>query len=318
MTQARANSFDRADGTPKADAPAAAAAGGTSGGGSPPVLSKVAGAVLKELLSSVLGSKAGFTVGRSAMFLIMFLVVHLVGNLALFKGEGAFNEYCYFLNTPPVGLAIKVIEYYLLLAFLAHAGAASLLTLRFNKLKPSAKDPLYVPFTLHCHCFPITTLFLSLTRARAHAHTYTKTHTHTRLSDDLLHCRVARYKYPLGQAKLALTGSVAAVFIVLHVLHFRFSEKNLLHDSSHAQSDTNMHALVLEVVPQYLVLYAAGIIAIGIHLWSGWAKVAKKMGLAKEELQPAIDLGQNGAIAMTVGFLLCLWKANADATAAAK
>eukprot|EP00035_Acanthoeca_spectabilis_P023212 m.448293 g.448293 ORF g.448293 m.448293 type:complete len:787 (+) comp19640_c0_seq1:16-2376(+) len=269
VTQARANSFDRADGTPpKADAPAAAAAGGTSGGGSPPVLSKVAGAVLKELLSSVLGSKAGFTVGRSAMFLIMFLVVHLVGNLALFKGEGAFNEYCYFLNTPPVGLAIKVIEYYLLLAFLAHAGAASLLTLRFNKLKPSAKDPLY--------------------------------------------------KYPLGQAKLALTGSVAAVFIVLHVLHFRFSEKNFLHDSSHAQSDTNMHALVLEVVPQYFVLYAAGIIAIGIHLWSGWAKVAKKMGLAKEELQPAIDLGQNGAIAMTVGFLLCLWKASADATAATK
>jgi hypothetical protein len=112
-----------------------------------------------------------------------------------------------------------------------------------------------------------------------------------------------------------LTGTVAAVFIVLHVLHFRFSDENTLHSAPDKAMD--MHALVLKVVAENMILYSAGIVAIGLHLYSGWAKVAKKMGLSKEELQPAIDLGQRAALGLTLGFFACLCKAFMDSTATA-
>lgn len=154
MTQARANRFERFDPNAPADAAGATTAPSTRTE-EPPVVAQVATAVLKELLYSVVASKAGFAIGRSAMFLISFLMIHLVGNLSLFKSPQAFNDYCYFLNTPPVGYAIKVIEYYLLLAFISHAVSASMLTYKFNKLKPSKKDPLCVmPLLCGSHCRP--------------------------------------------------------------------------------------------------------------------------------------------------------------------
>jgi len=261
ITQARANKFERAGtATDAEDKPTAVAAAEK-----PSVMGKVGGAVVKELLFSVVASKAGFSIGRSAMFLILFLIVHLAGNLSIFQGEQAFNDTVVAMNSGTQGMVVKAIEYYLLLAFVVHMGAATLLTLRFNKLKPSKKDPLY--------------------------------------------------KYPLGQAKLALTGMVATAFLVQHLLHFRFGAvQDLRLELQIGNGTTNVHATIVEVMsePQNVALYAAGIIAIGIHLWSGWSKVVKKMGLAKDELPDAIHLGQCATAVLTGGYLAVVLKAHLE------
>lgn len=69
---------------------------------------KVALAMIMDILSTVFATKAGFAIGRSAVFLVLFLFIHLAGNLSLFVGATAFNEYTLMLNTGVIGMAIKV------------------------------------------------------------------------------------------------------------------------------------------------------------------------------------------------------------------
>lgn len=268
----------------------------------PSVMGKVGGAVVKELLFSVVASKAGFSIGRSAMFLILFLIVHLAGNLSIFQGEQAFNDTVVAMNSGTQGMVVKAIEYYLLLAFVVHMGAATLLTLRFNKLKPSKKDPLYVPWESRCSAGVSEDDFIPSVDLSATSH----------FDWSLCMCR---YKYPLGQAKLALTGMVATAFLVQHLLHFRFGAvQDLRLELQIGNGTTNVHATIVEVMsePQNVALYAAGIIAIGIHLWSGWSKVVKKMGLAKDELPDAIHLGQCATAVLTGGYLAVVLKAHLE------
>jgi succinate dehydrogenase / fumarate reductase cytochrome b subunit len=75
---------------------------------------------------STLWSSVGKKVitGLTGFALIGFIVVHLIGNLTLFIGPYAFNEYAHFLETAAHGWLIYAFEAGLLVIFLFHIVAA--------------------------------------------------------------------------------------------------------------------------------------------------------------------------------------------------
>lgn len=71
---------------------------------------------LVRALSSSIGKK--FVMGITGLLLCGFLVVHLAGNLLLYVGVDAYNEYAHAVHSQPALLAVAEIA--LLLLFLAH------------------------------------------------------------------------------------------------------------------------------------------------------------------------------------------------------
>ncbi len=100
----------------------------------------------------------------SAVFLIAFLLVHVLGNLIIFKGADAFNQYGHSLRTNPI---LALIEIWLAIAFVAHAIAGVVITKSDKKLQLPPN-------------------------------------------------------FTFSKAKLVLTGTVLAVFIIAHLKAFRF------------------------------------------------------------------------------------------------
>lgn len=75
---------------------------------------------------SVVWSSVGKKVitGLTGFLLVGFIIVHLLGNLTLFIGPGAFNEYAHFLETAVHGWLIYAFEAGLLVIFAFHIVAA--------------------------------------------------------------------------------------------------------------------------------------------------------------------------------------------------
>lgn len=110
--------------------------------------------------------------------------------------------------------------------------------------------------------------------------------------------------YPLGQAKLALTGMVITVFVGLHLFHFRFAGDNYA-----PSRDLYKQTLAILGERTTALFYAGSIALLGTHLYAGWGKTVNKMGLTKPYLKPVIAVGQALTVAVTVGFLACVAKA---------
>lgn len=69
----------------------------------------------------------------TGLFLVTFLTVHMSGNLLLFKGAEAFNEYSEFMAT---NTFIRVNEFLLLAGFLFHILDAFMLTRKNSEARP--------------------------------------------------------------------------------------------------------------------------------------------------------------------------------------
>ena len=86
---------------------------------------------LIRFLTSNIGRKV--LMGLTGLFLILFLVIHLSGNLLIFKGADAFNEYSEKMLANEL---IYVIELVLLLAFVAHFVSGIAVTLQNRAARP--------------------------------------------------------------------------------------------------------------------------------------------------------------------------------------
>ena len=71
---------------------------------------------LSESLNSSIGKK--FVVALTGILLMIYLVIHLVGNLFLYGGHDAFNNYAGALES--LGFFIRIIEVLLALVFIFH------------------------------------------------------------------------------------------------------------------------------------------------------------------------------------------------------
>ncbi len=72
---------------------------------------------LSTHLNSPIGKK--LITGITGLGLTFFVLMHMIGNLAMFSGDDAYNEYAHFLAS--LGPLLYAVEVGLLLFFLAHA-----------------------------------------------------------------------------------------------------------------------------------------------------------------------------------------------------
>src|SRR5215216_1621721 len=89
----------------------------------------------RSFFASTVGSK--LLVAVTGISLVGFLVVHLAGNLIVYFGAAAFNEYSHKLIANPL---VYPAEAGLLLLFLLHAWKAIQLTLASYKARPVAYE----------------------------------------------------------------------------------------------------------------------------------------------------------------------------------
>jgi len=123
----------------------------------------------------------------------------------------------------------------------------------------------------------------------------------------------------MQHGKLALSSVVILVFIVLHLVHFKYG--------NHYEYRSTMNVTVLsesglETVPAGTAMrdiyklekevfgdpkkafwYVFAIAVLGAHLWWGWTKSVHKLGLERQYTQPAIRLGQLFSAFITAGFI---------------
>lgn len=106
--------------------------------------------------------------GLTGLFLISFLPVHLAGNLLLFKGATAFNEYSEFMGHNPI---IRVMEIVLFAGFIFHIVDGLWLAVKNRKARPvryavngGAKNaPLFSRIMPHTGIIMLVFLILHLT-----------------------------------------------------------------------------------------------------------------------------------------------------------
>ena len=149
ITQAQKNGFHRrsaADGASKNRTTASEANNNNNGNNngkaeasSPSTLGALASTVVSAVLKTVLSMDASASLHRSAVFLVVFLVVHSAGLCSVYFGADVLNGYGAKLREYPLKLPLLFIEYYLLLAFVAHGciGAWN----SWNKRRFIAKKP---------------------------------------------------------------------------------------------------------------------------------------------------------------------------------
>lgn len=148
VTQAYMNRLERVGAKPvPAAGTSAAAPAKAAGADSSEAVVVLIVETLKSVAKTIVTLDPRLSIHRTAVFMFAFLVVHAFGNLLFFAGKDALNQYATFLNTGIMGQIIYAIEIYLLATVTAHVVASSYLTFKFNKLKPSKKDPIYMyPF----------------------------------------------------------------------------------------------------------------------------------------------------------------------------
>ena len=85
-------------------------------------------------VNSSIGKKA--LVGVTGMLLVLFVLGHLTGNLLVFAGRNAINEYAHFLHEMGHGVLIWVVRLGLLGVFVAHLALAILLRFENRRARP--------------------------------------------------------------------------------------------------------------------------------------------------------------------------------------
>jgi succinate dehydrogenase / fumarate reductase, cytochrome b subunit len=87
-----------------------------------------------KMLNSSLGLK--YVMGLTGVALLGFVLMHMIGNLAVFSGEEALNNYAAFLHSDMMKKPLWIARIGLLVIFTVHIGAA----LKLNAINQNARD----------------------------------------------------------------------------------------------------------------------------------------------------------------------------------
>ena len=107
---------------------------------------------------------------------------------------------------------------------------------------------------------------------------------------------------------MGILGTIIFIFLVIHLRDFfyeiRFREEEMGVD---ANGHVNLYGLVVRVFSllPYTVLYVIGMIALGFHLWHGFASSFRTLGIMHSKYTPAIvAIGKFYTIVITAGFII--------------
>jgi len=107
---------------------------------------------------------------------------------------------------------------------------------------------------------------------------------------------------------MGLLGSIIFIFLVIHLRDFfwdlKFDEEELGRD---ANGNVNLFKEVVQVFGlwYFVVFYVAAMIALGYHLWHGFASAFRSLGIMHSKYTPAIiSFGRIYTIIITCGFII--------------
>lgn len=108
--------------------------------------------------------------------------------------------------------------------------------------------------------------------------------------------------------QLALSGTVLSVFLVVHVLSFRFGP--VYNKTIEGVGEVrDMYRVEREVFsdPKQVAFYTVAVMAVGVHLWRGWANAVNSPALAvpMEHRPNALVIGHLLAVVACLGFAAC-------------
>jgi succinate dehydrogenase / fumarate reductase, cytochrome b subunit len=259
----------------------------------------------------------------TGLFLCLFLVGHLLGNLQLIfidgeEGKQAFNEYAYFMTHNPF---IKVLSYVTYLSILFHAIDGFMLTIQNKKARPQAYayvkqgantslparymailgSTILIFIVLHMANFwgrmhfdkmPLHKVERAIERPMMMGEqvfkmtdtiSYYLTTKGDYLPDVLFEAgedgsepqfRIEETKFINNQADL----TIGEGYKDLHSLVFAFFG----HDKSKNGFEANSNALVA------VLIYVVAMIALGFHLWHGFASAFQSLGVNHRRYNAAI------------------------------
>jgi succinate dehydrogenase / fumarate reductase cytochrome b subunit len=204
-----------------------------------------------------------FAMALSGLGLVGFVIVHLLGNLSLYKSDGAaFNTYAKALHD--LGIWIVLAEVGLLVIALVHV---------------------------------VTGFGLKLNHRAARPERY----------------RVWRSKggntpSNLSSRTMIFTGIVLLVFLVIHVLQFRFGanvDQGYI-TQIHGEPTRDLHRLVVETFknPMYVAFYMGCMVLLGMHLRHGFWSAFQSLGVTQGAASRKLLIASAGlGFVLAVGFL---------------
>lgn len=230
---------------------------------------------LTSAFSYSIGKK--LIMGLTGLFLISFLVVHLAGNLLLFKGEIAFNEYSEFMGHNPL---IRTMEIVLFAGFLFHIVDGLMLAMQNRKARPvgyavnagSKNSTLFSRIMPHTGVIMLVFLVLHLVSFFVHA----------------------RFGVDVGYE-----GAKTETYMI--------SSMNV--DPATIGLDSEMvwspyhKAVALFSVPWYSIFYIVAMAVISLHLLHGFQSAFQTVGFRHKKYFPIIKaLGVGYAILIPAAF----------------
>ena len=110
----------------------------------------------------------------------------------------------------------------------------------------------------------------------------------------------------ISSMSMIFTGAVLLVFVVLHIIHFKFGPKEMYiaHDGTEMK---DLYSLVVHEFhkPLMVILYMTVMVMMGTHLFHGaWSAVQSLGWTRKSTLPYVIVVGSTLAVVLAVGFLL--------------
>lgn len=114
-------------------------------------------------------------------------------------------------------------------------------------------------------------------------------------------------KSPMANGKLAITGTVLLVFLVLHLKAFRFGPDRATSIGSNNTTMRDLYQLQLELFadPFQVLFYLVSLGAVAVHLWYGWNKAVLKMDVEKTSREPFTAIGHFLIWPLIGGFAIC-------------
>jgi succinate dehydrogenase / fumarate reductase cytochrome b subunit len=113
-------------------------------------------------------------------------------------------------------------------------------------------------------------------------------------------------KKSISSLNMIITGSVLLIFLVLHIIHFKYGPKEMIHVHDGTEIK-DLYGLVVHEFknPLMVVLYMAVMVMLGSHLKHGIWSAFQSIGATRKSTLPVITaVGIAVAIILAIGFLL--------------
>lgn len=218
----------------------------------------VESAPLATFLSSTIGKKQ--VVAVSGLLLCGFLVAHLLGNLLLFAGPDAFNQYAYRLTSTPLIYAAEAI---LSLIFIGHLYLAMSLTYQNKMARPEK--------------------YFKKSKTGKGANFFSRS--------------------------MPYTGLIMLVFIVTHLMHFKYGTYYSTVVEGHEIRDVYRTVMEYFASPSNSFWYVFAMLALCAHLYHGVQSTFQSLGINSQKWNCTFRLlGRSFGLIVPTGFLLLsLW-----------